>query len=304
MVPLAPRSALLAGSLLALTVVATALTGAVLAHAYFGGAGAGLADVWLSARWLALGSAYFGLPLVGILVVHEAGHWLMMRRLGLPAPWPLFLPLPYPLSLSGTLGAIIVAREPAPDRRAMALVGASGPLAGVGAAVVVLVCGLALSLAQPAVLHEGADGAEAGRTIALQTPILYDALAAMLGVPAHATLHPLAFAGFWGLFLTSLQLFPAGQLDGGHVARAILGARARWLAWVTVVALLALGLAPLAGLPGFAGYAVLGIIVLLTGVSHPGPSDDAPARGRVALVAALACVVVFVLTFVPVPISG
>jgi membrane-associated protease RseP (regulator of RpoE activity) len=159
----------------------------------------------------------FAVPLLAILVTHEFGHWIMARRHGVDASPPFFLPLPLPPL--GTLGAVIVMRGRIRTRDALLDIGASGPLAGLVVAIPVLVVGLKLSPVLPLEPH----GLDEGQSL------LYLALKRiMLGpIPAghDVFLHPTAFAGWAGLFMTMLNLLPIGQLDGGHVAYSIFGPR-------------------------------------------------------------------------------
>lgn len=173
-----------------------------------------------------LEGAPFALPLLTILVTHEFGHYLAARWHGLPASLPYFIPLPL-IGMFGTLGALIGMRDEIRSRNALLDVGASGPLAGFVVAVPTLAWGLLHSSIKP----ELASGyTQEG------TSLLYLALKhALLGpIPAgyDVELHPTALAGWTGLFLTMLNLFWWGQLDGGHIAYALLGERqhriARW----------------------------------------------------------------------------
>lgn len=160
----------------------------------------------------------FALPLLSILLVHELGHWVAGRLRDVDVSLPYFIPLP--IGLFGTLGAVITMRSTPKSRNSLFDVGASGPIAGLCIAVPVLFLGLRWSHVEPIPPH----GLDEGQSL------LYLAMKrAVLGpIPAghDVLLHPTAFAGWAGLFMTMLNLIPVGQLDGGHVAYALLGTRA------------------------------------------------------------------------------
>lgn len=270
----------LAYALLALTLVTTTLAGAGFVAGYF-------ASPLTSTARYGLGLLLYGLPLVAILGIHELGHWLVMRRAGLRPTLPLFLPVPPPFAFSGTFGAVIGLAERMPDRRTALRVAAAGPLAGLVASLAVLLVGFALSGDAPAV-EAGAPG------VAIETPLLYDALARLMGVTPETSVHPLAVAGWLGLFLTSVQLIPLGQLDGGHLARALLGERtARWVAIAALAALVAMSWR-------FPGWAILAGLALLT-MLQPQPAQSKGALSRSDLALGAACALAFVGTFVAAP---
>ncbi len=164
----------------------------------------------------------FALPLLAILLCHEFGHYLMARKHRVRASLPMFIPFP---NLFGTMGAVIAMRGRIRTRDALVDIGAGGPLAGLAVAVPVTILGLSLSNVEPmngrtGVLVEGDS-------------LLYLALKRVVcGAipPGHDVwLHPVAFAGWAGFFVTMMNLLPIGQLDGGHVAYALFGVRQdRW----------------------------------------------------------------------------
>lgn len=283
----------LALALLCLTLLSCSAAGAVFAYGYFAPPRpeASLLAALTSPKHLALGLLLYGAPLVAILAAHEAAHYVAMRRAGMAPGLPFFIPFPPPFGLTGTFGALINLRERAPTRRAALHIAASGPLAGLVVAIGVLLVGFALTPERIAPL----DFEDAGGGLTIQTPLLYDWLADTMGVPEDAPVHPLAVAGWLGLFLTSVQLIPGGQLDGGHIARSLLGHRARLLGWATLAALLV-------GAYWFPGYALLAAVVWLTGLRRPLPVEPGcPTRRDIAL--GLACVLVLAVTFVPVPLA-
>lgn len=280
----------------------------------------GLFVVTCGTTWWAGGPA-FAATLMGILFCHEMGHYLAARRFGLDVSLPYFIPLPPQFSL-GTLGAIIRMRRPIRDRDQLLIVGAAGPIAGLVVAIPALIVGLSLSEVGPIYPGSTLEG----------TSILYGALKLTIfkrWLP-HGTedvqLHQMAYAAWYGLLVTMINLVPIGQLDGGHVMRAWLGERHERLSRVFHWALLAvgavtgtvmfvhasiLGTGPLDALL----YAVSGVLPwmvwaialavmrkLAGGEYHPevfGPPLS-PGRRRLAI----AMVVVFLLLFVPVPLRG
>jgi membrane-associated protease RseP (regulator of RpoE activity) len=159
----------------------------------------------------------FAVPLLAILVTHEFGHWIQARRHRVDASLPYFLPLPLPPL--GTLGAVIAMRGRIKTRDALLDIGASGPIAGLVIAIPVLIIGLRLSTVEPIPPH----GLDEGQSL------LYLALKRIVIGPIPSGhdvfLHPTAFAGWAGLFMTMLNLLPIGQLDGGHVAYSLFGLR-------------------------------------------------------------------------------
>jgi membrane-associated protease RseP (regulator of RpoE activity) len=166
----------------------------------------------------------FAIPLLVILVTHEAGHYVAARWHGEPASLPYFLPLPF-LSPFGTLGAVIVAPERIRSRRALLDIGAAGPLAGMAICIPLLVYGLTRSPVEPLA---------AGPYVQEGQCLLYWALKRLMFGPIPAghdvIIHPIAAGAWSGLLVTFLNLFPVAQLDGGHVAYALLGPRHRWVA--------------------------------------------------------------------------
>jgi membrane-associated protease RseP (regulator of RpoE activity) len=160
----------------------------------------------------------FAATLMGILVCHEFGHYIVARRRGVDASLPYFIPLPPYVSL-GTLGAVIRMKKPIDDRRALFDVGAAGPIAGMIVAIPLLVIGLSLSQVGPS----SPEGAIEGNSI-LYALLKFAVFGRWLpGEGVDVQLHPMAIAAWVGMLVTMINLMPIGQLDGGHVARAALG---------------------------------------------------------------------------------
>lgn len=236
-----------------------------------------------------------GLPyaatLLTILLVHEMGHYVVSRVHGVPATPPYFIPAPPPIPF-GTMGAVIRMHLPS-NRRVLFDVGAAGPWAGLLIAVPAVIVGLKFSEVKPLEPHLGG--------LIFGDSILFNFLVrATLGVsPEDATilLHPVAVAGWFGLLVTSFNLLPVGQLDGGHVAYALLGRRHRWLARFFIVGVIALAF------QGWMGWLLwAGLLVAVIGIYHPPTMDeDTPLDSR-RRAAGWLTAVVFVVTFMPVPL--
>jgi membrane-associated protease RseP (regulator of RpoE activity) len=182
----------------------------------------------------------FTVAVLGVLSAHELGHYVLGRYHGVDVSLPYLIPFIFPF---GTLGAIIRMRGQMPDRRTLFDIGVAGPLAGLAATVVVTVIGLSLEpLTVPARVLE-----QSGEVIVFNNPPLLDLIAAAIGQPTSytdpaKTVHPVIIGGWVGMFFTVLNLLPVGQLDGGHMLRAMLGERQE-----TVAALVPLALFGLAG---------------------------------------------------------
>src|SRR5438445_4698313 len=265
--------------LLAVTILTTVFFGGAWNWADYSGAPI------LSAESIGLGTLFFSLPLLTILGCHEMGHYLVAKRYKVQASLPFFLPSVPPL---GTFGALISMRDPIPNRRALLDIGVSGPLVGFAIAIPVTLAGLGLSAASPA----------SGLTLAgeAQPSLLFRALSLFFPLPdtllSHP--HPLAFAGWVGLFVTAINLLPAGQLDGGHVARALLGSRQLYLSWSAVLILFGLSLF-------YPGWFLFGFLIFILGVRHPPPLNDLTRLDPGRKLIGIAAVAILIVTFVPQP---
>lgn len=210
-----------------------------------------------------LGKLILGLPfslaLLSILGIHELGHYFISKKHGIKVTLPYFIPVPIGL---GTFGAFIKMRSPVIDRRSLFDVGVAGPLAGLAVAIPILVLGLKLSEVVPA----GKFG------ISLGSSLLFSLIVWLtLGSIPHGfdvVLHPVAFAGWIGFFVTALNLLPVGQLDGGHISYAILGRKQEKVAMATFVALF------LMGILYWQGWLTWSLLVLFMGLKHPPPLND------------------------------
>jgi membrane-associated protease RseP (regulator of RpoE activity) len=238
----------------------------------------------------------FALPTLFILLCHELGHYVVCRRLGLPVTPPYFVPGPIGL---GTFGAFIRIRGPIRTKRDLLDVGISGPIAGFVALLPILVWGIAEStpVALPGPPPADAPG------VLLYLPgqgLLTHGLVQLFhgALPAGTVLnpHPFYLAGWVGLFATMLNLLPLGQLDGGHILYAALGARQRRLAPVLWVALAIAGWF-------WPGWWLWCVVVLVLGMRHPPVLDESVALGPGRRLLAASGLLLFLLCFMPVPID-
>jgi membrane-associated protease RseP (regulator of RpoE activity) len=238
---------------------------------------------------------WYSVSILAILGAHELGHYYACRHYRIDASLPYFLPAPPPM-LTGTFGAFIRIRQPIPTKRQLFDIGIAGPIAGFLVAVPVLLIGLTLSRVVP--LPPDFRGVELGE------PLLFQAISWLKwGTPPEGysiNMHPMAFAAWFGLLATLLNLFPIGQLDGGHISYAVLGRRSTILSVATVLCLV--GLTAISR--SWMMWTVLTVgMLLIFGARHPRTVDeDVPLdRGRMLL--ALFAVVMFILCFTPAPIE-
>jgi membrane-associated protease RseP (regulator of RpoE activity) len=215
----------------------------------------------------------------------------MARRHGVAASLPYVLPAPPQIFPLGTLGAIIRVKSRFPDRRALFDMGAAGPWAGFVVALVAMVAGLLLSRVDAS--------PPTGPTVMLGDSLLTSFLARVVlqSAPDTVVLHPVAFAAWVGLLVTSLNLLPAGQLDGGHVMYA---ARGRRVLLVPLLLLAVLAWLAVNGSPFWIVWGAVAAAMLFMG--HPPTMDDARPLGAARQVGAALSMLLFVLTFVPEPI--
>jgi len=235
---------------------------------------------------------YYGLPfaltLMIILLTHELSHYFASKKHGVNATLPYFIPAP---TIIGTFGAFIKMKSPIVTRKALIDIGASGPIAGFIVSVIAVMIGLHLSKIVPVSQTKGA--------LTLGDSFLFSFLAqAVMGVtPADSDilLNPVAFAGWIGLFVTSINLIPVGQLDGGHIAFALLGEKQTRLSFILVLVMTVLGVLL------WEGWIIWAVLLLVLGLRHPPViSWEVPLDKRRKVIGCLAFVI-FILTFIPVP---
>jgi membrane-associated protease RseP (regulator of RpoE activity) len=312
--PAVKKKAWINGVLFALTVASTFSLGLGLGFTYLYPDAPGLppapgfgVGAFLEPRVLALGLLYAGVLMV-ILTGHELGHYLTCRRYGLDATLPYFIPAP---NLFGTFGAFIKIKSPINWKRQLFDVGAAGPLSGFMLTLPALFIGLMYSKVVPLAAGEG--------TVSLGEPLLLKLVSALVLKPvpdgSDILLHPVAFAGWVGLLVTSLNLLPLGQLDGGHVAYALFGEKKRVLSSVILGALILLGVFFFAGWLIWGGLGLVFVLVvrlkrpaalyrLAIRLRHPPIQDeDVPlSRGRV--IVGVLIILIFILSFIPDPVRG
>lgn len=278
-------------ALLAATILSTVVAGAFLWVSYSGGSS-------LTGSDLLWGGIYFAAPLMLILGLHELAHYVMAHRHHLDASLPYFLPVPPPILIFGTFGAFISLREPFPDRKALLDVGAAGPIAGFLVAIPVTLLGLHLSLNSPALSPAFCGLTTLG--VDYQNLLLGpSAMWMLLGlfVPgASANLQPLALAGWVGLLVTAFNLLPAGQLDGGHIARALLGKRSTYASIVVLIVLIVLGVVY------YFGWLLFAFLILFMGLRHPPPLNDLTPLDWPRVAVGVLAVAILVAGFTLVPI--
>ena len=241
-------------------------------------------------------SAKFSAALLAILFSHEMGHYLACRYYKVSATLPYFIPAP-PLFLTGTFGAFIKIRSAIPSRRALFDIGLAGPLAGFVVALPISVIGV-LTMG-PAV-----PPAEGG-AIFFNDPLLFRLLAKFFSVPLDPNSLPTPYymAAWIGLLVTSLNLMPVGQLDGGHGTFAIFGQRAH-----RIIARIAFAATAILAVLGFwwhhspSGFLYTVLLAVMLRVPHPAPAVLEPLGTKRALIAILT-LLVFILCFWPFPIT-
>lgn len=241
----------------------------------------------LDSPWSIWRGIPFSFTLLMILGAHEFGHYFMSRSHHIDVTLPYFIPAP---SFIGTFGAFIKMKSPIMDRRILFDIGAAGPLAGMVVAVPVLLVGLYLSEIR-------FESAETG--ISLGTSLFFSFLSWIVHgfIPdeANLILHPVAFSGWIGLLVTCLNLLPVGQLDGGHMAYAVLGAKQKLMAKGVIVILLVIGVF------GWSGWLVWAGILIIMGTNHPPVVYDWIPLDKTRMTIGWMTLAMFILIFTPVP---
>jgi len=276
-----------------LTVASTLMVGADHFAGFYGDFGTRTVD--LSGTALLLSGLWYSASILAILGAHEFGHYYACRYYGVDASLPFFLPAPLPLT--GTLGAFIRIRQPIPGKRELFDIGIAGPIAGFMVAVPVLLVGMGLS--RITALPGNTNG-----FVELGEPLLFKAVAWLYwGTPPDGysiNMHPMAFAAWFGMLATALNLFPIGQLDGGHISYAVLGRKSTIVTLGTVGALIALTFVSTSWLV----WTALTVVMLLTfGPRHPRTIDEHVPLDKARLWLALFALVMFVVCFTPAPVE-
>jgi len=259
---------------------------------------ASMGSIALPVEWqwsYVLGGMSYSVPLLLILGAHEFGHYVYCRIHQVDATLPYFLPFPVPLT--GTLGAVIRIREAFPSKRALFDIGVAGPIAGFVVLLPFLWWGMTLSG-----VVRFPDSTE---LIYFGEPLLLKAIAGLHFGPLpegfDIVLHPMGFAAWFGMLATALNLLPFGQLDGGHIAYSIFGARTTWVSAATLA--IAILLFATQSSSWFGVALMMLVMALVLGLRHPRIIDEDTRldAGRVAV--AILSLVIFVICFTPVPIE-
>jgi membrane-associated protease RseP (regulator of RpoE activity) len=281
--------------LFALTLATTTLVGAN-HYANFLGDFSGSVSLPMPLPALLLRGLWYSATILAILGCHELGHYFACRYYDVDASLPFFIPVPF--LLTGTMGAFIRIREPIPSKRMLFDIGIAGPIAGFVVAVPALFIGLWMS-------HVVRLPADQSNLLQLGEPLLFQFASWLLWgaqpVGYSLNMHPVAFAAWFGMLATALNLFPIGQLDGGHISYAVLGSR--WSTYVTFATVgVALGLAYFAS--SWIVWTVLILAMLLMfGPHHPRVFDEHVPLDRTRVALALLALVMFILCFTPAPIT-
>lgn len=236
----------------------------------------------------------YSFTIIAILAAHEMGHYIACRWYGVNATLPYFIPVPLPPV--GTFGAFIKIKAPIPSRRALFDIGIAGPLAGYVFAVPAAFIGIWFADVAP----PPPPGAE---MVYFQDPLIFKAFMYLLGTPSNIELNPVLWAAWVGVFMTSLNLLPVGQLDGGHVTYSVFRARGhRMIALGSYIAVIALAIYSIrGGMWNWVVYAA--ILTLMIRIGHPPVLDEDDDLGMARYLVALVGLLVFILSFMPFPIS-
>jgi membrane-associated protease RseP (regulator of RpoE activity) len=243
----------------------------------------------------------FSLSLLFILTSHEMGHYIACRLYGVDATLPFFIPTPPLIGPAGTFGAFIKIVSPLPSRRATFDIGVAGPIAGFVALIPVALIGFftfrQTGTVPLAHLPEG--------TLVFSDPLFFHLLASVFGINLQIPMLPNPFysAAWLGLLVTSLNLIPSGQLDGGHAIYSVFGARIHY--WTGRIAFIAMVVLSISGLyfynsPSGILFAVL--LGVMMRIRHPEPLDNTPLDPTRKIVAFLT-LLIFILSFTPFPIQ-
>jgi membrane-associated protease RseP (regulator of RpoE activity) len=243
-------------------------------------------DSSLIVKWL-----YFSVPLMLILTVHEFGHYLAARRRGVRATLPYFIPSP---TIIGTFGAFIKMKSAIPTRRDLIELGAAGPIAGFLLAVIVLAIGLAH--VTYTAIPEGLETKELIDPLILKiVSFLVQSNPAPAGQTINLLDNQMLYAAWVGLVVTALNLLPVGQLDGGHIVYALFPRHHRFVSQLVFLGLLGAGFL-------WAGWWLwAALLYFIIRFGHPPTLDDAVPLTRGTKLLGWAGIIVFILTFTPVP---
>ncbi len=230
----------------------------------------------------------FSLPLMFILLTHEMGHYIASRIHNVSATLPYFIPAP---TLIGTFGAFIKMKSPIFSKKALFDIGAAGPIAGFIVSIPAIIIGLKLSTVTPLTDIQGIQIGSSmlvsilAKIFAQTPPEGYDLL-----------IHPIGFAGWIGLFITSLNLIPIGQLDGGHIAYAVFGEKQQQTTKLILFTIFCLGFF-------WKGWLIWAGIIFFMGRKHPPSQDHGEELDEKRKLIAWGILLIFLMTFIPIPFA-
>jgi membrane-associated protease RseP (regulator of RpoE activity) len=243
---------------------------------------------------LLLRGLWYSGTILAILGCHELGHYFACRYYDVDASLPFFLPFPF--ALTGTLGAFIKIKEPIPTKRMLFDIGIAGPIAGFLVAVPALFIGVALS--HVARLPPDFVGFEIGEPLLFQlaTKMLWGTIQDGYSM----NMHPMAFGAWFGLLATALNLFPVGQLDGGHISYAVLGRRSTYVTLATLIVVMVLAFFYSSWIV-WTGLMI--VMIFMFGPHHPRVFDEHVPLDRTRVILALLALAMFAVCFTPAPIE-
>ncbi|MCP4633393.1 MAG: site-2 protease family protein [candidate division Zixibacteria bacterium] len=231
----------------------------------------------------------YSVPLMTILVFHESGHYIASRIHKVKTSLPYFIPAP---NIFGTFGAFIKSKSPFYNRRQLLDVAAAGPIAGFILSIIAIIIGLFYS--------DVVKMDDSLISISFGESLIFKFLSAIIigTVPdGHdVMLHPIAFAGWAGLFVTMLNLIPYGQLDGGHILYALIGKKQRLLSWLFIFGMVTLGFY-------WWPWMIMAVILFILIPKHPPTIDDNIPLDRTRRITGYICLAIFILTFTPIPVN-
>jgi membrane-associated protease RseP (regulator of RpoE activity) len=280
-------------ALLAMTAVTVLITGALWEGTFDDVPSLARVPLFILSHPASLASGIpFALSVLAILASHEMGHYLACRRYRIPATLPFFIPGVPPF---GTFGAVIRIRGVIPDRRALFDVAAAGPLAGFAVSLPILVWGVLRATPLPAPPAAGG--------LVFGSPLLSTAIERLFFGGADLSVGSVYIAGWFGMLVTSMNLFPVGQLDGGHAVYALSGRVHRFLARATLLAVIALVVVQTILYRTLSAYTFWCVVLLLMRDRHPRLADELTPLDPVRRLGVALLLLIFIVSFIPVPLS-
>lgn len=261
-----------------------------------------IASTLFAGRYIIFGNlrdaALYSAMVMAILGAHEMGHFLQAVRYGVPATWPLFIPMPF--SPIGTMGAVIVQGRSDITRRQQFDIGISGPLAGLVLAIPISWYGIAVAKSMPIVPTDGGF-------MVFGDPLIFRMMNYLvrgpLPVEHDLMLNPALFAGWVGMLVTSLNLLPIGQLDGGHILYGLLPQQAnRIMPWIYRGTLAGVIVASWFLDAHYAGWLVMLFALSVMGARHPPTLDNHVPLGTTRTVLGWCTLAFLIVGFHPLPL--